>query len=112
MDKPDIKEFTTGFVEPIVKGEKNRGYTMEYETEEPERYYENAFLIDCGKFELGLIYPKNNSIKEPILCNVNQETDKQTKSNVTPIITEDDDNITVLWKLESVLKGQTFRIDW
>jgi len=112
MNKPDIKEFTTGFVEPIVKGEKARGYTMEYETEEPERYYENAFLIDCGKFELGLIYPKNNSIKEPILCNVNQETDEKTKSDVKPIITDEDGNVQVIWKLESVLKGQTFRIDW
>ena len=28
MNKPDIKEFTTGFVEPIVKGEKARGYTI------------------------------------------------------------------------------------
>jgi len=112
MDKPDIKEFTTRFVEPIVKGEKARGYTMEYETEEPDRYYENAFLIDCGKFELGLIYPKNNSIQEPILYDVNQETDKKTKSNLKPIITEDADNFTVIWKMESVLKGQTFRIDW
>jgi len=112
MNKPDIKEFTTRFVEPIVKGEKARGYTMEYETEEPERYYENAFLIDCGKFELGLTYPKNNLIKEPILYDVNQETDEKTKSNLKPIITEDDDNFTVIWNMESVMKGQTFRIDW
>ena len=88
MDKPDIKEFTTRFVEPIVKGEKARGYTMEYETEEPDRYYKNAFLIDCGKFELGFIYPKNNSVQEPVLYDVNQETDKKTKSNLKPTITQ------------------------
>ncbi len=43
VNKPDCKEFTTEFMEPIVKGDTGRKYTLVYEVEEPERYFENAF---------------------------------------------------------------------
>ena len=50
VDKPDCKEFTTEFSEPITKGDIDRKYTLVYEVEEPERYFENAFLVDCQHY--------------------------------------------------------------
>ena len=47
VNRPDCKEFTTKFNQPIVKGETDKSYTLEYDVEEPNRYFENAFLIDC-----------------------------------------------------------------
>jgi hypothetical protein len=86
VDKPTTKEFTTKFNMPIVKGEKDRKYTLVYEVEEPERYFENAFLIDVEKFTLVFEYPKSMKDCRPIIYYINQETDEKTESETEPII--------------------------
>lgn len=112
VDKPDCKEFTTEFNEPITKSDEGKKYTLKYEVEEPERYFENAFLIDCQKFNMSFKYPTGNSIKRPNLLEVNQETEKSTPSKVQPIITHDGNIETVKWEMVDIPKGRTFRIDW
>jgi hypothetical protein len=94
VNKPDCKEFTTDFLEPIVKGETGRKYTLVYEVEEPERYFENAFLIDCQKLTLWFTYPQNHDIQQPILYKINQETEAKSKSNIEPTITEIQESFT------------------
>ncbi len=86
VDKPQTKEFTTMFTKPILKGEQGRGYTIEYDLEEPKRYFTNAFLIDCNKLILVIEYPDDPEIKEPILYDIIQETEKQTVSDTKPKI--------------------------
>ncbi len=112
VDKPDCKEFTTEFNEPITKSDEGKKYTLKYEVEEPERYFENAFLIDCQKFNMSFKYPTGNGIKRPNLLEVNQETEKSTPSKVQPIITQDGNIETVKWEMVDIPKGRTFRIDW
>ena len=112
VDSPDCKEFTTQFNEPIIKGEKARTYTLEYDVEEPERYFENAFLIDCSYLELGIEYPKNGKIKEPLLFTINQESDEKTKSDLEPIIENNGGNEKRTWQIKESVKGQTFRLEW
>ena len=112
VNKPDCKEFTTDFITPIVKGDTGRKYTLVYEVEEPERYFENAFLIDCQKLALGFTYPLENGIKRPILNELNQETEAKIKSDVQPIIDSDDKVETVKWFMSDIPKGKTFRIEW
>ncbi|NIU88021.1 MAG: hypothetical protein GWN56_12315 [Nitrosopumilaceae archaeon] len=112
VDKPDTKEFTTQFNTPIVKGDKGRSYTMEYEVDEPERYYENAFLIDCEKLVLGIDYPLDNSIKTPKLYLINQETEEKTPLDKEPNESEKDGKKELKWELTENIKGQTFRIEW
>lgn len=112
MDKPFNKEFTTLFSNPILKGEVGRNYTLEYDVEEPERYYENAFLVDCKKFELSFSYPENSKLQPPILYDIVQETDKIKKSNLSPITESKDGFSIVRWTLEDVSKGTTLRIEW
>ena len=112
VNKPDCKEFTTDFLEPIVKGETGRKYTLVYEVEEPERYFENAFLIDCQKLTLGFTYPKNHDIQQPILYEINQETEAKSKSNIEPTIDSNDKFETVKWSFTDIPKGETFRIEW
>lgn len=112
VDKPDCKEFTTEFNEPITKSDKGKKYTLQYEVEEPERYFENAFLIDCQKFNMSFKYPSENGIKRPNLLEVNQETEESTPSKVQPIITQDGNIETVKWEIVDIPKGRTFRIDW
>ncbi len=112
VDKPDCKEFTTEFSEAITKEDKGRKYTLQYEVEEPERYFENAFLIDCQKFNMAFKYPTGNGIKRPQLLEINQETEKSTPSKIDPIITRDGKFEKVKWEISDIPKGRTFRIDW
>ena len=94
INKPDCKEFTTKFNQPIIKGEKERSYTLEYDVEEPEKYFENAFLIDCQDLVLSIKYPNNPKINGVTLYTINQETDEKTKSEISPIIEKNDESIT------------------
>ena len=112
VDKPDCKEFTTEFNEPITKSDEGKKYTLKYEVEEPERYFENAFLIDCQKFNMSFKYPTENDIKRPKLLEVNQETEESTPSKIQPKITKEGKIETVKWEILDIPKGRTFRIDW
>jgi Adenylate and Guanylate cyclase catalytic domain len=112
VDEPTQKEFTTLFNRPVLKDEPNRYYIMEYDVEEPNRYFENAFLINCQKCVLKMEYPLNDSIKEPILYEINQETDEKKKSNILGVIRQNGNNNIIRWGLENITKGQTFRIEW
>ena len=112
VDKPDCKEFTTEFNEAITKEDTGRKYTLQYEVEEPERYFENAFLIDCQKFSMSFKYPTENGIKRPQLLEINQETEASTPSKIVPKITQDGELEKVRWEMVEIPKGKTYRIDW
>ena len=112
FDKPYCKEFSTVFSEPVKKGEPGRMYILEYEVEEPERFYENAFQVDCDKFTISFSFNENSSIQSPTLFNVNQETEEKTESNFIPIVIKKNEEITKTWEINRVAKGQTFRVEW
>jgi len=112
VDKPDCKEFTTEFNEPICKDDTGKKYTLQYEVEEPERYFENAFLIDCQKFNMSFKYPTGNGIKRPQLLEINQETEASTPSKIIPKITQEGESEKVRWEMVEIPKGKTYRIDW
>jgi len=112
VDKPDCKEFTTEFSEPITKSDTGKSYTLVYEVEEPERYFENAFLIDCQKFKMAFKYPKESGIKRPELIEISQESDEKTKSKVEPKMEQDESHEIISWEITDIIKGKTFRIEW
>jgi hypothetical protein len=112
VDEPFQKEFTTLFNQPILKDEPGRYYIIEYEVEEPERYFENAFLINCQKLVLKLEHPVDDSIKEPVLYEVNQETEEKKKSEIEPVIRGNGRTNVIHWARENITKGQTFRVEW
>ncbi|HSB57286.1 MAG TPA: adenylate/guanylate cyclase domain-containing protein [Nitrosopumilaceae archaeon] len=112
VDEPTQKEFTTNFNIPIMKNEDDRYYILEYEVEEPERYFENAFLIDCEKFVLKIEYPKDSSINNIVVYEINQETEEKTKSKIQPTLRKTENGYIARWAKQNITKGQTFRIDW
>jgi hypothetical protein len=111
VDEPTQKEFTTMFNRPILKDEPGRYYIMEYDVEEPNRYFENAFLINCQKCVLKMEYPVNDSV-QPVLYEINQETDEKKKSSVEGTVRENGETNLIRWGFENVTNGQTFRIEW
>ena len=112
VNKPKCKEFTTQFNKPIVKGDKNRKYTLEYDVEEPERYFENAFLINCQNVHLSLKYPDSLKTDKPVLYAVSQETGEKTETGIQPVLEKNDKTTMVKWALKTGFKGQTYRIEW
>lgn len=83
IDKPMHKEFTTIFSAPIENGEQRR-FTLEYDLEEPNRYFENAFLVACDKFVFTFDLAEN--IKAPVINEINIETGEKKKSSTQPTI--------------------------
>jgi hypothetical protein len=100
------------FTKPIQKGEEGRCYTVEYDLEEPERYFANAFLIDCNELILIIEYPDDPAIGEPVLYNINQETEEQTVSDLKPKIEKIESGTRLTWKQEDITKGDTFKLTW
>ena len=97
---------------PLQKMRQVEKYTLVYEVEEPERYFENAFLIDCQKFNMTFKYPKNSGIKRPELIEISQESEEQFKSTVEPKIEQDNSHEIISWRIIDIIKGKTFRIEW
>lgn len=112
INKPDCKEFTTKFNRPIIKGEKDRSYTLEYEIEEPERYFENAFLVDCDNLTLSIEFPDELKRDDVILYGINQETEEKIKSKISPNVEKNHEKTKLTWEIKNNVKGETFRIDW
>jgi len=111
VDEPTQKEFTTNFNRPILKDESGRYYILEYEVEEPERYFENAFLIDSKKIVIKFKYPGDNSIN-PVFYEIKQETEEKKQSKIQPQIRKEDGYFIARWAKQGITKGQTFRIEW
>ncbi|MDE1868069.1 MAG: hypothetical protein KGI08_10235, partial [Thaumarchaeota archaeon] len=112
VDELYQKEFTTQFNRPVLRDEPGRYYIMEYDVEEPNRYFENAFLINCQKLVLKVEYPIDDSVHEPTLYEINQETEEKKKANIQGVIRQDGNTSIIRWPIEEITKGQTFRIEW
>jgi len=112
VDKPTSKEFTTAFNKPILKGENNRKYTLVYDVEEPERYFENAFLIDVSKYVFNFKYPVNGCKCNPVFYEINQERDEKTKSKILPKIEKIGTFNVAKYTRNENIKGETLRVEW
>lgn len=112
FDKPEQKQFTTKFNVPIVKGQNNRGYTLEYDVEEPERYFENFFNINCDKYVVSIVYPSNGRIS-PLVYSVNAEKDIRTELKTqTKIKKLQNDLMIATWSKNNVKKTECFGLKW
>ena len=111
FDKPYQKEFTISFNKVIPKGQ-NFGYTLEYNVEEPERYFENYFGANCGKSTMSFMYPSEADFR-PIVYDVDVENETRTMSKTRPMIEEIRNSLVKLtWTRTNVLESQAFRLEW
>jgi len=111
VDMPTCKEFTTEFNTPVVKGEKDRQYTLIYEVEEPERYFENAFMIDVNNLVFHFQYPKSFECS-PKMYNVNQETEEKTLAKQQLEFETVGNYIVAKYERHENIKGETMRLEW
>ncbi|MGH9879491.1 MAG: hypothetical protein ACRD5H_17820, partial [Nitrososphaerales archaeon] len=110
LDTPFQKEFATMFNTPILKGKKASGYTLEYEAEEPKRYFEN-YTVNCSKYTMSLIYPSNAHFK-PVVYDLKMGK-KKARSKTQPIIKQLENGlIRASWSKNNIIEGQAFRLEW
>ncbi len=106
------KEFTTEFRRPIARGEKGRGYRLEYEAKEPQRHYEFRNAIPCKKCTISLLYPSTANFK-PALHMRTANGKKRGKSKIqlkTKKLT--DGKLKATWKTANVPEGEVFYLEW
>ena len=105
------KEFTTVFNKPILKGERGKFYVLEYEVEEPDKYFENAFLVDCHEFIINIDYPV--TMTAPVVYDVNIESHEKNYCDIQPAIIESNsERVIARWKRRNIFQGQSFRLEW
>jgi hypothetical protein len=111
VDKPFQKEFTTVFNKPILKGEKGKFYVLEYEVEEPDKYFENAFLVDCHEFIINIDYPI--TMAPPVVYDVSLESHEKNYCDIQPVLIESNKERAIArWKKRNIFQGQSFRLEW
>lgn len=111
VDKPFQKEFTTVFNKPILKGEKGKFYVLEYEVEEPDKYFENAFLVDCHEFIINIDYPI--TMMPPVVYDANLESHEKNYCDTQPVIIESNKERAIArWKRMNIYQGQSIRLEW
>lgn len=111
VDKPYQKEFTTIFNKPISKGDRSRYYTLEYDVEEPEKYFENTFLVGCEKFTVYFDLPL--SIRSLAIYESSLETGDYKKSRSQSKLHQTSTKRNLAkWTKRNIHEGQSFRFEW
>ena len=98
------------FNRPINKYEKDRYFVLEYEVEEPYRYFENAFLVNCEKFEIDFSYP--SGINNPRVYELDMENESKKLVASQPSIIREGKNFVAKWRRKNISQGQSFRFEW
>ena len=112
FDKPLQKQFTTKFNIPVVKGQDNRSYTLEYDVEEPGRYFENFFNINCDEYIVSIVYAANDGMA-PLFYSVNAEKDTRTELKTQPKIKRlQNDTMMATWSKSNVRRTECFGVKW
>jgi hypothetical protein len=112
VDRPTSKKFATTFAKPLGFGDK-RTYTLEYDVREPDRSFENLFLVKCGKFSVNLDYPEDGVTKDPVVYEVNTEDDTKELFHTQPTIHRHGKNRRLAeWSVLNCSQQQSFRFEW
>lgn len=111
LDTLHQKEFATSFATPLAKGQRTR-YFLEYDVEEPERYFENTFFTNCKKFVLLFDCPASDTSIKPELYEVNPETGQKDLSDTKARITKTDGGMVLRWEMSPISVGQSVRVEW
>jgi hypothetical protein len=110
------KEFATSFPKPLLHGERT-SYYLEYEVEEPERYFENLFFANCEQFVLTFNFRQKNEMGKdweiaPILFEISPEKGSKERAAIEPSIENSDNMRSMHWSISQISKGRCLRLDW
>ncbi|HEY8522371.1 MAG TPA: hypothetical protein VIL14_01285 [Nitrososphaeraceae archaeon] len=78
--------------------------------EEPDKYFENAFLVDCHEFIINIDYPI--TMTAPVVYDVNIESQKNYCDIQLAIIESNKERVIARWKKRNIFQDQSFRLEW
>jgi class 3 adenylate cyclase len=106
------KKFATTFIKPLGFGDKRR-YTLEYDVVEPDKSFENLFLVKCGRFVVNVDYPSDGKVNTPTVYEVNTEEQTKLKYPIQPVIRPKGRNrLIASWSVLNCAHQQSFRFEW
>jgi hypothetical protein len=79
--------------------------------EEPDKYFENAFLVDCHEFIINIDYPI--TMTAPVVYDVNIESHQKNYCDIQlAIIESNNERVIARWKKRNIFQDQSFRLEW
>jgi len=111
MDSDYQKKFSIKFQNHILKGDKDREFTITYETEQKNQFFENFLFEDTNCFMVKFNFPSNASELNPKLSFLSyQNRDKTLPAQIdvkTGVIT------VMTWEpINNLKKNDMIRLDW
>ncbi len=112
VDSPLRKEFTIKLEKPVFKGDFGRSYTVLYDVEQPEGFYENMFLINTRKLEVSFTFLTGEDIKTPKLFIIrHQNRDKKLVERIPQ--KREGISTTIKWVIdEGIFEKDMIRLEW
>jgi hypothetical protein len=111
VNKPYHKEFYVQLNKPLKPGQKGRITQIEYDWQEPERFYFYRFPSNCKQFKYYFSAPKELEIKQKVLF-ADLETGEQRYVKTPPIIRYKPDRTEVTWETVNIRAHEAYRFDW
>lgn len=111
MDTEYKKEFSLKLNKPVFREDKNKEFTIIYETELPNKFFEEFFQINIDNLLVKFIFPANSDISNPKLYLLSHQTRQKAlqegmdvKRGVTTQIT---------WNnIKEIKENYLLRIEW
>ena len=79
LDTDYKKEFSVKFNSPVLREDKKRGYTITYETEHPNNYFEDIMIADTDSYSMKFNFLANDENVHPKLY-VSRYQDREKNS--------------------------------
>jgi hypothetical protein len=112
VDSPLRKEFSIKLNEPVFQGQTGRLYSVKYEVEEPERFFENLFLLNSKKLTVQFTFPTQNKMNKPNLYMIQQYNREKKLLGYDPSIKQGV-TTTMKWVIETGIKEKDIiRLEW
>lgn len=111
IDRPYENEFTIKFKPPAFQGDR-RSYTVKYTSEEPQKIWENHFLINSKKFRLSFVFPAKEKVIDPYLYVIQDKTNEKKNIDKDPEIRRGVNTIVTWNNLNGISKNDIVILEW
>ena len=112
VDSPLRKEFSIKLNEPVFQGQTGRLYSIQYQVEEPKKFYENLFLLNSDKLIVSFTYPTQTKGGKPSLYLIRHDDREKKMVDYDPNIKQGI-STTLNWNIENGIKEKDIiRLEW
>jgi hypothetical protein len=111
VNKPYHKEFYVQLNRPLKPGQKGRITRIEYDWQEPERFYFYRFPSNCKSFNFYCSVPKELEVRPKVLY-ADLETGERRYAKVPPSVKYKPNSTEISWESANIKAYEAYRFDW